>query len=107
LLGGIALVSAHGTSVVVLGSVLTGLGLASIFPISVSLLPGWFGNSARRASGPVFSSGNMGGALLPWIVGIVSKHSGSLRLGFFLPLAGVAAMLAFYSASFSAQNRAD
>jgi len=101
LFGGTALVSAHGISVVILGSVLAGLGLASIFPISVSLLPGWFGNSVRRASGPVFSSGNMGGAVLPWIVGIVSKHSGSLRLGFFLPLAGVAAMLAFYSVSIS------
>jgi FHS family glucose/mannose:H+ symporter-like MFS transporter len=96
LLGGLALVSAHGMALVVAGSVLAGLGLASIFPISVSLLPGWFGDSARRASGPVFGSGNMGGATLPWVVGAVSTHYGSLRVALFVPLLGVAAMLAFY-----------
>lgn len=106
LLGGAALVLAHGIAVVVAGSILAGLGLASIFPISVSLLPGWFGASARRASGPVFSSGNLGGAVVPWIVGMVSTHSGSLRLGFFVPLIGVTAMLGFYFHDASQQRRA-
>jgi MFS transporter, FHS family, glucose/mannose:H+ symporter len=95
-LGGAALVSAHNVFVVVVGALLAGLGLASIFPISVSLMPAWFGDSTRRASGPVFSSGNMGGAVVPWLVGLVSTRSGNLRLGFFVPLLGVAAMLIFY-----------
>jgi fucose permease len=99
LLGAFALVSAHGIGQVMLGSVLAGLGLASIFPISVSLLPGWFGGTTRRASGPVFSSGNLGGAVFPWFVGVVSATSNSLRLGFFVPLIGVSAMLAFYIVS--------
>jgi len=97
LLGGLALVSAHSIGLIIVGAVLAGLGLASIFPISVSLLPVWFGDSARRASGAVFGSGNMGGAALPWVVGAISTHFGSLRVGFLVPLAGLVAMLVFYT----------
>jgi MFS transporter, FHS family, glucose/mannose:H+ symporter len=96
LLGGIALVSAHNIALIITGSFFAGVGLASIFPISVSLFPRWFAESSRRASGAVFASGNLGGAVLPWIVGVVSTHSGSLRLALFVPLVSVAAMLAFY-----------
>ena len=96
LLGGIALVGARSLKLVLIGSVLAGLGLASVYPISVSLLKPWFGDLARRASGPVFSSGNVGGAVLPWIVGLVSTGAGSLRTGFTVPLAAVVALLLFY-----------
>jgi MFS transporter, FHS family, glucose/mannose:H+ symporter len=96
LVGGITLVSAHGSGRIAVGAMLAGLGLASIFPISVALLPGWFGEASRRASGVVFASGNMGGAVLPWTVGIVSTHSGSLRSAFFVPLMGALSMLIFY-----------
>jgi fucose permease len=107
LLGGLALVSAHSIGLIIVGAVLAGLGLASIFPISVSLLPAWFGDSARRASGAVFSSGNMGGAALPWVVGAISTHFGGLRVGFIVPLLGVTAMLFFYGTSgFSGHVRA-
>jgi fucose permease len=95
-LGGLALLGARGISWIIIGSVLAGFGLASIFPISVALFPRWFRDSARRATGAVFASGNMGGAVLPWLVGVISTHSGSLRLGFFVPLVAVSAMLVFY-----------
>ncbi len=95
-LGAITLVSAHGSARIAVGAMLAGLGLASIFPISVALLPGWFGEASRRASGVVFASGNMGGAVLPWTVGVVSTHSGSLRTAFFVPLMGALSMLIFY-----------
>jgi fucose permease len=97
-LGGLALLGARGLSWIIPGSLLAGFGLASIFPISVSLFPRWFRESARSASGAVFASGNMGGAVLPWLVGVISTHFGSLRLGFFVPLAAVSIMLAFYIA---------
>src|SRR6266496_2491980 len=96
LVGGIAIVSARGMGLIAVGSLLAGLGLASIYPISVSLLAGWFGNSSRRVSGAVFGSGNMGGALMPLMVGAVSTQTGSLRFGFFVPLIGVVFMLGFY-----------
>lgn len=96
LLGGLALIAAHEITFVVIGAVLAGLGLASIFPISVSLLPGWFGPSARRASGAIFASGNVGGAVVPWFVGELSTHTAGLRTAFLVPLLGVSAMLVFY-----------
>jgi fucose permease len=96
MLGGLALVAAHDMKLVVVGAVLAGLGLASIFPISVSLLPGWFGSSARRASGAVFASGNIGGAVVPWFMGEVSTHAAGLRAAFLVPLLGASAMLVFY-----------
>jgi MFS transporter, FHS family, glucose/mannose:H+ symporter len=104
-LGGIALLGARGLSWIMIGSLLAGFGLASIFPISVSLFPRWFRDSARRASGAVFASGNMGGAVLPWLVGVISTHFGSLRLAFFVPLVAVTVMLVFYiSEEFSGRS---
>lgn len=96
LLGGIMLVCARGMALIVAGSALAGLGMASVYPISVSLLPRWFGDSTRRVSGAVFSSGNVGGAVLPWVLGATSTQFGSLRMAFVVPLLGVAAMLGFY-----------
>src|SRR5216684_311158 len=98
LAGGLAIASARGMQLLIPGAVLAGLGLASIFPISVSLFPRWFGESTTSSSSPVFASGNIGGAVLPWLVGVVSTHTGSLRSGFIVPLLGVAAMLTFYVA---------
>jgi fucose permease len=95
-LGGLSLLGAPNLTWIMGGSLLAGFGLASIFPISVSLFPRWFRDSARGASGPVFASGNMGGAVLPWVVGMISAHFGSLRLGFFVPMVAVSVLLVFY-----------
>lgn len=98
LLGAVALACAHTLGLIVLGATLGGLGLAAIFPISVSLLPAWFGESTGRATGAVFGSGNMGGAVVPWLVGAVSTHFASLRVAFLVPLMSIVVMLAFYFA---------
>jgi len=94
--GGVLLMAAHGTALADSGAFLAGLGLASIFPISVSLLPHWFGDSTRQASSPVFASGNAGGAVLPWLLGMVSAHYSDLRLAFSIPMLGSTMMLVFY-----------
>ena len=96
LLGGAALLKANGPELIVTGSLLTGIGLSSIFPISVSLFPRWFGDSARAASGMVFAGGNMGGAVLPWLVGVISSRTDSLEVGFLVPESAVFIMLVFY-----------
>jgi MFS transporter, FHS family, glucose/mannose:H+ symporter len=104
LLGGVTLVSARSVAFVIPGAFLAGLGLASIFPISVSLFPRWFADSARASSGPVFACGNLGGAVLPWVVGVVSTHSGSLRLALLVPTISVLAMLTFYIVNSAARE---
>jgi MFS transporter, FHS family, glucose/mannose:H+ symporter len=96
LAGTLTIIFAHSIGMLNPGAALSGLGLASIFPIGVSLLPRWFGDSTTRISSAVFASGNTGGAILPWLVGKVSTHTGSLRLGFIVPLVGIAGLLAFY-----------
>ncbi|MGB8323749.1 MAG: MFS transporter [Candidatus Acidiferrum sp.] len=95
-LGVLVLIAARGMPLIMIGAAISGLGLSSVFPISVSLLSEWFGDAAARISGAIFSCGNLGGAVLPWVVGALSTHSGSLRTGFLVPLAGSLAMLAFY-----------
>jgi FHS family glucose/mannose:H+ symporter-like MFS transporter len=96
LAGGLTIIAAHQMAWLIPGAVLAGLGMASIYPISVSLLPRWFEEFTASSSSFVFASGNTGGAVLPWLVGVISTHTGSLRLGFIVPLVGVTAMLGFY-----------
>jgi FHS family glucose/mannose:H+ symporter-like MFS transporter len=93
------LLAAHSMTLIVVGALMSGLGLASIFPISVAMLSRWFGRAASRVGGPVFSLGNLGGAALPWLVGALSTHFGSLRVGFIVPLLGALTLLAVYVAN--------
>ncbi|GAC1432503.1 MAG: MFS transporter [Terriglobales bacterium] len=95
-LGVAILLVAKTITLVMIGASVAGLGLASVFPINVSLLSHWFGETATRLSGVIFSIGNLGGAMMPWLVGFLSTHFGSLRAGFLVPLFGSTAMLAFY-----------
>jgi FHS family glucose/mannose:H+ symporter-like MFS transporter len=97
-IGVVTLLAAKAVPMIMVGAAISGLGLASVFPISVSLLTRWFGETAPRISGAIFSCGNFGGAVLPWAVGALSTHFGSLRAGFMIPLLGSLSMLIFYLA---------
>jgi fucose permease len=76
------------------GAFLAGLGLASLYPIFIAWLSKWFGARARKVAGVLFSMAAAGSALMPPLVGIVSRYSGSLRIGLLVPVAGCAVMLA-------------
>jgi fucose permease len=89
---------------VILGASVAGLGLASIYPINVSMLSHWFGEMSTRVSGIVFALGSLGGAILPWLVGVLSTRFASLRVGFIVPGLGAVAMLAFYLANQSSRS---
>ena len=75
------------------GAFLAGLGLASIFPILIAWLSKWYGTRARKVGGVMFALAALGSALMPPLVGVVSRYSGSLRIGLLVPLAGCAVML--------------
>jgi MFS transporter, FHS family, glucose/mannose:H+ symporter len=96
--GIVFLLVAKAIAVIIIGASLAGFGLASVFPINVSLLSHWFGETATRVSGTIFSIGNLGGAVIPWLVGLISTHLG-LRFGFVVPLVGAMGMLTFYVTS--------
>jgi len=69
-----------------------GLGLAGIYPILVAWLVKAFGERSRRIGAVMFALAGMGGATMPWLVGLMSTRMGSLRAGLIVPLAGCAAM---------------
>jgi MFS transporter, FHS family, glucose/mannose:H+ symporter len=105
--GGVTvLLAARSMTPIVVGATLTGLGLASVFPISVSMLSHWFGEMASRMGGAIFPLGNLGGAALPWLMGVLSTEFGSLRLAFLVPLAASVIMLAAYVATGRAEETA-
>jgi len=69
-----------------------GLGLAAIYPILIAWLVKAFGERSRRIGAVMFAMASMGGATLPWLVGLTSTRTGSLRAGLLIPLAGCIAM---------------
>jgi MFS transporter, FHS family, glucose/mannose:H+ symporter len=95
-LGMAALVFSHGLSGVVLSACLAGLGLSCVYPITISLLSREFGASSSRIGSLMFFLSNIGGGLLPWVVGVSSNHFGTLKAGLAVPLIGCAAMYGLY-----------
>lgn len=72
---------------IISGALITGLGFATLYPIFVSRLSQTFGVAARSIGAVMFSLAMIGPAVIPWVVGVISHASGSLRTGLLLPLA--------------------
>ncbi len=79
--------------VTITGVFLAGLGCASIYPIYIAWLSKWYGARAKRIGGLLFALASLGGSGGPWLVGTVSKYSGSLRVGFSVPLLSALLMI--------------
>jgi fucose permease len=91
--GGVALfLAASGAGILFLGALLAGLGLAPVNPTIVAAFTTRLGSLAARWTGPVFAASGLGGAAIPWLVGAVSSHFSSLRIGFAAPLLGLVCM---------------
>lgn len=95
-IGTAILVAATTPAIASAGVSLGGLGLATVFPITIGFLSRDFGPLAARAAGPAFMLAGFGGATLPWLVGVVSSYAGSLKVGLAVPLIGCLAMLALH-----------
>lgn len=76
---------------------IAGLGLAPVFPVTVALLSRC-GEMERRIAGPMFAFAGVGGAVLPWLVGVVSTGSGSLQTGLAVPLVASVLLLGLHGA---------
>ena len=99
------LLLSHALLGVFVGASVAGLGLAAIYPITVALLSQKFGKAASRVGSLMFTMANLGGALLPWLVGYSSNRFGSLRSGMVVPLFGAALTCLLYTAGWSAKQR--
>ena len=71
-----------------------GLGMSSLYPIFIAWLSKWFGARARSVGGVLFALAAGGGAVMPPLVGLVSRQALSLRVGLLVPFAGCLLMLA-------------
>jgi len=93
--GTAGLIFSHGLSGITMSVCAAGLGLSSVYPITISILSREF-QSARIGS-LMFTLSNVGGGLLPWLVGISSNQFGTIKAGLFVPLLGCVTMYALYS----------
>ena len=80
---------------------IAGLGLATVYPITISLLSREFGLAAARVGSVMFTMANLGGAIVPWMVGYFSHRFNSLRVGLTIPFATTALMYFLYAGNFA------
>lgn len=81
-----------------------GLGLSSVYPITISLLSREF--DSPRIGSLMFVLSNIGGGLLPWLVGVSSTTFGSLKAGFYVPLLGCGLMYILYLRNWTSSDTA-
>jgi fucose permease len=77
------------------GAAAAGLGLAPQYPLYVAWLADTFREDANWLGALYFGSAGLGGAVIPWLVGIIAYHTDSLRAGLILPAAVIAVMILF------------
>ncbi len=94
--GTAGLVFSRGLTGVLVSACSAGLGLSSVYPITIALLSREFGSASSRIGSLMFVLSNIGGGLLPWIVGLSSHRFGTLKAGLFVPLLGCVAMYILY-----------
>ena len=85
--------SRHFVGIVISASV-AGIGLSSIYPITIALFSREF--ASPRIGSIMFVLSNIGGGLLPWTVGVSSTRLGTLRAGLLVPVFGSATMLLLF-----------
>jgi FHS family glucose/mannose:H+ symporter-like MFS transporter len=90
------LILSHGLRGVIVSASLAGLGLSYVYPITISVLSQEFGPASSRVGSLMFTMSNLGGGLMPWMVGVSSTRFGTLKAGLAVPLIGCAAMYGLY-----------
>jgi len=94
--GTTGLMLSHSLTGVLISACGAGFGLSSVYPITIAMLSREFGSSASRVGSLMFTLSNIGGGLLPWIVGVSSSRFGSLKAGLLVPLIGSVLMAMLY-----------
>jgi len=106
LMGLITLLSARSMPVIIVSAAVIGLGLATIYPITIALLSSSFGASANRVGSVMFMMASFGAACMPWMVGVTSTHAQSLKVGLAIPLGACVLMLGLFFREWNAKVKA-
>lgn len=94
----------HGLAGVVVSAAVAGLGFSAVYPIMISLLSRECGTSAARVGAIMFTLSNLGGAVLPWLVGFTGQCFSNLKAGLAVPLVAAIMMFALYSVNWNAES---
>ncbi len=93
------LISSRSISAIAICALLAGLGLSTLYPITIALLSSTFGPNATKIGGVMFALSTLGGASIPWLVGFASTEFNGLRTGLIILPAGCVLMLAIFSSA--------
>jgi fucose permease len=86
-----ALTTTRSGTLLSLDCLLLGLALAPFFPSTFAILIAH--RPTARQAGFVLAVSGLGAALFPWMMGVVSTHSGSLRIAMAVPFTLALALL--------------
>jgi MFS transporter, FHS family, glucose/mannose:H+ symporter len=89
--GAAALLTLHSLPAVMLSAAVTGLSMAPIFPICVSIFMALTSDPAQTRW--MFAVAGLGSATLPWATGQLAAGTGSLHTGLLVPLLALGLML--------------
>jgi fucose permease len=81
---------------VIASALITGLGFATLYPITIARMSRRFGVAARSIGSVMFSMASVGPALMPWTVGLVSNAMGNLRAGLLVAFAATLLLLVIH-----------
>ncbi len=87
------IVLANSTVVLLVGAGMAGFGCAAQYPVLIAWLAEIFRKDAVWMGALFFSAGGLGGAVLPWTIGIIAAQTHSLRAGFLVPLVASISMV--------------
>jgi MFS transporter, FHS family, glucose/mannose:H+ symporter len=91
-LGAVIIIFSQQPGLLYTGAAFAGLGCAPQYPILVTWLAQIFRENATWLSALFFGAAGAGGAVVPWLMGIVASQTHSLRVGFALPFIACVAM---------------
>jgi FHS family glucose/mannose:H+ symporter-like MFS transporter len=91
LISTVLLLLSHTPMAIILSAGSAGLMLGPIFPLCLAKALAFMNDSPKAKW--IFSISGLGGAVLPWMTGRLSAHSGSLRVGLLVPVFALGAMV--------------
>lgn len=97
LVGGSLLLASTGNAAITIPAVLLlGLSFAPVYPTSIALVTAAFRNATGKAAGVVMTLASLGGAIIPWLLGLLIVQVAP-RAGAVLIALCAVAMLSLYS----------
>jgi fucose permease len=87
----------HTPTLLLVGAGVAGFGFAPQYPLYITWFAETFREDANWLGALYFGCAALGGAVLPWLVGIIAARTHSLRIGLVLPAFVSAAMVLLLS----------